>query len=52
MGAEFLTGYISTDTISCNMNAKIVIVALCAFQVRTAPYCSLRLFALKLKYFP
>jgi hypothetical protein len=33
------------------MNAKVLVVAFCAFQVRTALSCSARLFALKPNYF-
>lgn len=48
--AGLLTGYRAADRKPCNMNAKVVIVALCAFQVRTATRCSSGSFALILNY--
>jgi hypothetical protein len=50
-GAGLLIGHTATPTRSCNMNAKVLVVAFCAFQVRTALSCSARLFALKPNYF-
>jgi hypothetical protein len=45
-GAGLHTGHSAPHTRSCNMNAKVLVVALCAFQVRTALSYSAKQFVL------